>query len=93
MWLPAQALLKEVLLGLGLPGATLAAAADEISAESARRLTARLREAPGEGGGCGGASALFWNLALLFSRRRLPAEFLLWGLALANALDRDEGGP
>jgi len=46
----------------------------EPDAAAARALAVRFRDAEGR------ESALFWNLVVLFERRRLPAEFLLWQL-------------
>jgi small subunit ribosomal protein S11 len=58
--------------------------AAQVAAEDAARKAAehgmRTLEVEVTGPGSGRESALFWNLCVLFERRRLPAEFLLWQL-------------
>jgi hypothetical protein len=67
-WLPPQALRKELAMALALVGDA------ELDAAAARALAARFRDADGR------ESALFWNLVVLYERRRLPAAHLLWQL-------------
>jgi len=73
MRLPAQALLKEVLVSLELTEASLSSATDLITEGLSRQLVLKMKD---EGGPF--PSPLFWNLMVMFEEMKLPSGFMVW---------------
>ena len=73
MRLPAKALLKEVLVSLELPEASLSSATDLITEGLSRQLVLKMKDE-----GDPFPSPMFWNLMVMFEEMKLPSGFMVW---------------